>query len=203
MVAPANIIYIKILFIYSSVIVSEISCSCKMLKHLQQVYKHLQKYKHLQALTASIHVFHVPYSSYKYLSNCKASENDHISWNFCAFNVIRSANLRTATSRRKHLAENLLLETLIPDPPIIVKNVKTILCDVLCSTLCHSSLIFLPCKNLGLKVNFKRNEWPNQFIFDKNTFIMLNCNIHSLIVFCHAKIGVTSSKFRVYSLDLA
>ena len=87
--------------------------SCKMLKHLQQVSKHLQNYKHLQTFTASIHVFQDTYSSYRYLSNCKASENDHISWNFCAFNVIRSANLRIATSRRKHLAENLLREILI------------------------------------------------------------------------------------------
>ena len=52
-------------------------------------------------------------SRYKYLSKCKASANDHFSRNFWAPNVLRSANLRIATSRKKHLAENFLRDILI------------------------------------------------------------------------------------------
>ena len=112
MVAPANIIYKNIIHIqFRDSLRNEL-----FMQHVITFTASVQtftEYKHLQTFTASKHVFHISYSSYKYLSSCKASENDHISWNFCAFNVIRSANLRIATSRMKHLAENLLREILI------------------------------------------------------------------------------------------
>ena len=57
---------------------------------------------------------------------------------------------------------------------------------------------------LALKVHLKINELTNPVIFYQIMFIIWKCNMHSFfIVFCLAKIGVTSTKFRVFTLDLA
>ena len=65
-------------------------------------------------------------------------------------------------------------------------------------------LICLPSISLGLKVHLKRNELTNQVIFYQIMFIIWKCNIHYIvIVFRLAQFGVTSTKFRVFTLDLA
>ena len=67
-----------------------------------------------------------------------------------------------------------------------------------------NTLICLPSISLGLKVHLKINELTNQVIFYQIMFIIWKCNIHTFfIVFCLAQIGVTSTKSRVFTLDLA